>query len=440
MSVKSVELREERASCFEKLKAIVESAEARSTNPGVLTSEEQQEYDRLKGDAGTLLQRAKNLEDVEGLETRETRKIGPGVAMTGGDGEHREVAAKTFAEYMAKRNGRGIDAITGSDEYREQFYGWMAGDLPAHANFAPQDAQPELRVLSKASAGAGLNLVPTSFRNSLIDALREFGVMRQLATVITTDSGETIQLPSTSSHGVSTWTAENAALTESDEAFGQLSLSAYANSRAMKVSWQLLQDAAFDLEAYTRNQFGISTGVLENTAYVVGDGSSKPTGITTQTTAGVTLPNSTAGVTGFSTSGASTGADALIQLKYSVLSPYRRNASWLMNDASVGKVAALKDTTSQYIWQPGLTAGAPDTLLGAPLYTDPDMPVMAASAKSILFGDFSWYWIRDVNGIVIQRLNELFAMNGQVGFLVFHRTDGKLVNTAAVKHLANAAS
>jgi HK97 family phage major capsid protein len=284
------------------------------------------------------------------------------------------------------------------------------------------------------------NLVPTGFRNQLIDALREFGVMRQLATVITTDSGETFNVPSTSSHGVSTWTAENAAHHRVRRGVRHLSLSAYANSRAMKVSWQLLQDSAFDLEAYIRAQFGISTGVLENTAYVGGDGSSKPTGITTQTTAGVTLANSTAGVTGFSTSGAATGADALIQLKYSVLSPYRRNASWLVNDATVAKVAQLKDTTNQYIWQPGLTAGAPDTLLGAPLYTDPDVPVMAASAKSVLYGDFSWYWIRDVNGIAIQRLNELFAMNGQVGFIVFHRTDGKLVNTAAVKHLANAAS
>lgn len=208
----------------------------------------------------------------------------------------------------------------------------------------------------------------------------------------------------------------------------------------MKVSWQLLQDSIFDLEAFIRQQFGISTGVLENTAFVVGDGSGKPTGITTQTSAGVTLPNSTAGVTGFSTSGAYTGADALIALKYSVLSPYRRNAAWLMNDQTIAKVAGLKDSTNQYIWQPGLTAGAPDTLLGAPVYTDPDVPVMAANAKSVLYGDFSWYWIRDVANVYIQRLNELFAMNGQVGFLVFHRTDGKLVNTAAVKHLANAAS
>jgi HK97 family phage major capsid protein len=429
-------VKEQRASCIEKMRGIITDAESRAENPGVLTSEQQQEFDRLKGEAEGLAKRAENMEQVAGIETRGTRDIVPPNASA----EVREAAARTFSEYTARTSGRSLSTLTATDEYRERFYAWVAGDIPATESFIPQEYRAEYRALSKASAGAGLNLVPTDFRNQLIDALREFGVMRQLATVISTDNGDTIQIPSVTSHGVSTWTAENAAITESDEAFGQLSLSAYANSRAMKISWQLLADSAFNLEAFTRQQFGISTGVLENTAYVAGDGSAKPTGITTQTSAGVTLPNSTAGVTGFSTSGAYTGADGLIGLKYSVLSPYRRNASWLMNDATVAKVAGLKDTTNQYIWQPGLTAGAPDMLLGSPMYTDPDMPVMAASAKSILYGDFSWYWIRDVNGIAIQRLNELFAMNGQVGFLVFHRTDGKLVNTAAVKHLANAAS
>jgi len=439
MRDKIAAVKEQRASCIQKMRDIVEEAESRADNPGVLTAEQQQEFDRLKAESEQLHTRAKNMEDVAGIETREQRKIAPGIH-TDGDADVREAAINTMADYMAKRNGRGIDGVLDTAEYREAFYGWMAGDLPKDVPLGNAEIQQEIRALSKASAGAGGNLVPTQFSNQLIDALREFGVMRQLATVITTDGGETINLPSVSSHGVSTWTAENAAITESDEAFGTNTLSAYANSRAMKVSWQLLQDSAFDLEAFIRQQFGISTGVLENTAYVVGDGSSKPTGITTQTSAGVTLPNGTSGVTGFSTSGASTGADALIQLKYSVLSPYRRNASWLMNDSTVAKVAALKDTTNQYIWRPGIVAGEPDQLLGAPLYTDPDVPAMAASAKSVLYGDFSWYWIRDVNGILIQRLNELFAMNGQAGFIVFHRTDGKLVNTAAVKHLANAAS
>jgi HK97 family phage major capsid protein len=423
-------VKEQRASCIEKMRDIITESESRAENPGTLTAEQQQEFDRLKGEAEGLARRAENMEQVAGVETRGTRDIVP----AGASSEVREAAAKTYAEYRAKTNGRSLDELTGSDEYRESFYSWIAGDVPAAATFVPEEYRAEYRALSKATAGAGLNLVPTDFRNQLIDALREFGVMRQLATVITTDNGDTIQVPSTTSHGVSTWTAENAAITESDEAFGQLSLSAYANSRAMKISWQLLADSAFNLEAYTRQQFGISTGVLENTAYMVGDGTAKPTGITTQTSAGVTL------AAGGTTTFGAAGADALLSLKYSVLSPYRRNASWLMNDGSVAKVAGLKDTTNQYIWQPGLTTGAPDMLLGAPVYTDPDVPVMAANAKSVLYGDFSWYWIRDVNGIAIQRLNELFAMNGQVGFIVFHRTDGKLVNTAAVKHLANSAT
>lgn len=432
MRDKIAELKEQRAAAYGRMREIVEQAEARDgDDAGVLTAEEQQEFDRLKADGEALGRRAANMEEVAGIETRETRQIAPGVTSAGGDGG--EVAVRSYREYMQKRSGSAaLDRTLDTDEYREGFYEYIATGVDRVPK--TPEVMAEIRALSKATAGAGGNLVPTGFRNELIDALREFGVMRQLATVISTDSGETIQVPSVTSHGVSTWTAENAAITESDEVFGQLSLSAYANSRAMRVSWQLLQDSAFDLEAYIRAQFGISTGVLENTAYVVGDGVAKPTGITTQTTAGAT------GATGSTTTFGSAGADNLITLKYSVLAPYRRNAAWLVNDATVATVARLKDTTNQYIWQPGLTAGAPDTLLGAPLYTDPDVPVMAANAKSVLYGDFSWYWIRDVNGIAIQRLNELYALNGQVGFIVFHRTDGKLVNTAAVKHFANSAT
>lgn len=425
-------LKEERATLITRMQQIASGAEERNEN---LNAEEQQEFDRLDGEARDLNSRAKRLEELDGLAgegQRGTRQIAPGVS-TRGDGEGATAAATSYREYMQKRAGIStIDKVVDSDEYREAFYEYLATGQDQVPKTA--EIQQEIRALSKATGGAGGNLVPTGFRNELVDALREFGVMRQLATVISTDSGETFNVPSVTTHGVSTWTAENAAITESDEAFGTLSLAAYANARAMKASWQLLQDTGFDLEAYIRAQFGISTGVLENTAYVVGDGVNKPTGITTQTSAGVTL------AAGGTTTFGAAGADSLISLKYSVLSPYRRNAAWLMNDGSIAKVAALKDTTNQYIWQPGLTAGAPDTLLGAPLYTDPDVPVMAANAKSVLYGDFSWYWIRDVNGIAIQRLNELFAMNGQTGFIVFHRTDGKLVNTAAVKHLANSAT
>jgi HK97 family phage major capsid protein len=225
--------------------------------------------------------------------------------MTGGDGEVREAAVKTFADYMAKRNGRGVDADPGHRRVPRAFYaGWRRP--PKDASLGTPEMQQEIRALSKASAGAGAEPRPDGFRNQLIDALREFGVMRQLATVITTDSRRDDPDPVDDlARRLDVDRGERGPHRVRRGVRAAQSLSAYANSRAMKVSWQLLQDSAFDLEAYTRSQFGISTGVLENTAYVVGDGSSKPTGITTQTTAGVTLPNSTAGVTGFSTSGAS---------------------------------------------------------------------------------------------------------------------------------------
>jgi HK97 family phage major capsid protein len=108
------------------------------------------------------------------------------------------------------------------------------------------------------------------------------------------------------------------------------------------------------------------------------------------------------------------------------------------NDSTIKLVRKLKDTTNQYLWQPGLQAGEPDTLLGKPVYADPDMPAATTGLVSALFGDFSYYWIRDVNGIAFQRLNELYAENGQVGFRAYHRTDGKLLNTAAVKKLTQA--
>src|SRR5688572_31262395 len=117
MRAKIAELKEQRASCFEQMRAIVTAAESRSVDTGVLTSEEQQEFDRLKADASALKARAENMEEVAGLETRERRQIAPGItAPAGADGEIREAAAQTFAEYRAKSNGRGIDQITGTDE------------------------------------------------------------------------------------------------------------------------------------------------------------------------------------------------------------------------------------------------------------------------------------------------------------------------------------
>ena len=255
--------------------------------------------------------------------------------------------------------------------------------------------------------------------------------MRQISTVWQTDSGATLQVPAITSHGVASWTAENAAYSASDEVFGQFSLSAFKAATIIQISEELLQDSAFDLEAYIVREFGLRIGVLENTAYVVGDGSGKPTGVTVGATAGTTAATAT-----------TITFDNLVDMIHSLLPPYRRNAVWLFNDAVIKFLRKIKtgiasDTT--YIWQPSVVAGRPDQILGYPVYPDPDMNgTMTTGLITGLFGDFSYYTIRDASGIAFQRLNELYAANGQVGFRAYHRTDGKLLNTAAVKKLTQA--
>lgn len=335
--------------------------------------------------------------------------------------------ADTLNEYRKLTYG-GVPQ--NKDEFRQAFYRYMS------ATFAEaKTLGDEYRVLSGATNPGGGYLVPTTFERTLLERAREFGVMRDLATVITTTTGEPIVQPAEDTHGTASWIAANAAYPESDEAFAQFTLNAYKAGTLMRVAEELLQDAAFDLEGYIARQYAARIGILENTAYVSGDGVGKPTGIVTSAAVGETLP---AGNTvGFTTEGS---GDYIVRLTHSVIRAYRNRGAFLMRDATLLGVRLLKDNDGQYLWRPGLESDAPDTLLGYPVHTDPDMPAQAASAKSVLFGDFSAYVIRDVQGVGMQRLVELYAGNGQIGFRGYHRTDGKLSNTDAVKALAQSAA
>lgn len=408
------ELRRKRAGLIDEARAIVTKAESEDRE---LTAEEAQEFDRLEGAAGDLERRFARMEFVS---QDEQRSIPGGEQPAGAQADDERPVPTSFKEWRAQQmEPRPQDA----PEYRQAFYRLLSVRDPRE--LGPE----ELRALSKATAAAGANLVPTEFSRTLIESLRWMGNMRSLATVITTDSGDALEIPTVSAHGTAAWTAENAAFTEGDETFGKNTLNAYKAATIMKVSEELLTDAAFDLEAYIRREFADRIGVLEDTAYVVGDGSGKPTGITTQADAGVTAA-AVAAVT----------ADELIDLMFSVTPQYRNRpgTAFLVSDTLMKATMKLKDSDGQYLWQPSLQSGMPDTFRGKPIYAHPDMPAPATGVVSALFGDFSYYWIRDVNGVMFQRLVELYAANGQVGFRAYHRTDGKLMNTAAVKKLTQA--
>ena len=195
----------------------------------------------------------------------------------------------------------------------------------------------------------------------------------------------------------------------------------------IKVSEELINDSVFDLEAYIAREFARRIGNKEEEAFFTGDGSGKPLGVLAENggaEVGVTAASATA-IT----------ADELIDLFYSLKAPYRKNAVWLLNDSTIKAIRKLKDNNQQYLWQPGLTAGAPDTLLGRPVRTSAFMPALAAGSKSVLFGDLSYYWVADRQGRSFRRLGELFAPTGQVGFLATQRVDGKLILPEAVKVL-----
>ena len=222
---------------------------------------------------------------------------------------------------------------------------------------------------------------------------------------------------------------------ESDPAFGQASLGAYKYAVLNQVSNELITDTAIDLLGFLARQAGRAVGNAFGAHAITGTGSSQPAGIVTGATLGVT--GATTGVSGLFT------ADELIDLYYSVIAPYRNSPScaWLMRDATVGRVRKLKDTTNQYLWQPSIQVGAPDALLGKPIYTDPNVAAVATSAKSVLFGDISAYVVRSVNSIRFERSDEYAFNQDLVTFRTIWRADGVLVDqTGAVKYYAGAAT
>lgn len=269
-------------------------------------------------------------------------------------------------------------------------------------------------------------LVPDEFERQLIEALGEENVFRTLATVITTASGDR-KIPVVSDKGEASWIDEEGTFPLSDDTFGQKSLSAYKVGTALKVSTELLNDAAFGLEAYISKEFGRRLGTKEEEAFWIGDGKNKPTGIF----------NATGGAgTGVTAASASVTFDDMLELYYSLKSPYRKKATWAMNDATIKALRKVKDSTGQYIWQPSVVSGVPDMIMNRPYVTSSYIPALASGKTCIAFGDFSYYWIGDRQGITFKRLDELFSMTGQVGFLASKRVDGKLILPEAVKLLA----
>ena len=390
------QLRKQRADLYEQARAMVDDAEAEGRE---LNSRERGRWVKLNAEIDRLALRIREQVD-----------------------EERADAVRASGDV-----GIAVDAATVIDFARR------SGRETLELNFGPEADRPirETRADLMAGSTTGTNVVPVSFVRSLREHLIDTSAIRQAgATVIVTTSGEDLRVPKTTDHGGAALVDEAATIPTNAPEFGSVTLEAFKYGNLLQLSSEFVQDEAVNVIQYLARATGQAIGNLSGQHFVTGDGNGKPRGAATAATAGTTA--ATTALEG----------DDLIDLAHSVAIGYRRNATWLMNDATFAYVRKLKEATDsdQYLYQPGLRDGEPGRLLGRPVFIDPAMPGIGAENKSILYGDFSGYYIRDVGTVRFERSDEFAFNQDLVTFRALLRTDGDLVDENAIKALQHAAA
>ncbi len=324
------------------------------------------------------------------------------------------LAAPASAPILTQPNANSGKTGRASKEYKAAMLDAMRTNFKSVRN--------ELKESVDASGGY---LVPDEWDTRLIDTLAEENIMRRLGTIITTSGEHKINI--TANKPAAVWVAEGAALTFGNATFAQKSLDAHKLHVAIKVTNELLYDNAFNLETYIIDQFGRAIGNAEEDAFLNGDGSGKPTGLFTTAALAANNP--------IETTGTALAGNDIIDLVYALKRPYRRNAAFIVNDATLATIRKLKDQNQAYLWQPSYQAGEPDRLFGYPVYTSAYAPLAASGTAFLAFGDFSYYNIGDRGTRSVRELRELFADNDMTGFLMLERVDGVLALPEAVKVL-----
>ncbi|MFQ3281915.1 phage major capsid protein [Reinekea sp.] len=413
--MKSIQqLREQRAAKAKELRQLVEKTE-------VWKDEHQTQYDALEQEISSIDAQTDRFQKVMDVEAAEKNNIQ--------DRANSEGISNDQAEFKQSQE-------------KAIFSAWLRGGRDGLSNEQLQYVGARHRELQNAmGTGTGADggyLAPNDYARTVISALKEYGGMREVATVIQTERGTELPYPtSNSTSDKGELVPESQRVSKSDPTFGTKSLFAYKfSSKVITVPIELLQDSVIDLEAFIRNQIVEHLGRSTNEFYTVGSGVAQPEGIVTASAAGKI--GSTGQVSTVST-------DDLLDLKHAVDPAYRKagKARWMFHDQTLKALKKLKDpSTSKPIWMPGYDMGEPDLIDGNPYTINQDMPEMAASAKSILYGDFSKYIIRDVMQMVLLRFDDSAYMEyGQVGFLAFMRSGGNNMDVGgAVKHYQNSAT
>ena len=381
------DLIEKRAKVWETAKNFVETHEDKN---GVLSDEDTATYNKMEKEIEDLTVAIDRQQRAERREAELAKPVNSPITGKPFMGDAKEV-----------KKGRASDA------YKDAMLSAMRSNFRNVSN-----------VLQEGVDADGGYLVPEEYDRRLIDVLDGENIMRSLATKITTAGQHKINIAATKP--AAAWIEEGGALSFGDATFDQIYLDAYKLHVAIKVTEELLYDNAFGLENYIITQFGKALANAEEDAFLNGDGKGKPTGIFAKTGGGQVAGTLTAAIK----------SDDLIDLVYGLKRPYRKSASFIMNDATLASLRKLKDNNGAYIWQPSYKEGEPDRVLGYAVHTSAFAPTNA-----IAFGDYSYYNIGDRGSRSFAELRELFAGNGMVGYVAKERVDGKLILPEAVKIL-----
>ena len=387
-----LELREKRNKAWEAAKAFLES---HRTEKGTLTAEDDATYTQMEQEINDLGKEIARLERQEALEAELNRPVNQPLTSKPG-------------------SGRGEEPKTGraSDEYRKAMLDAFRSNFKRVSN-----------ILQEGVDADGGYLVPEEYDHRLIDTLSEENIMRRLATTITTSGEHKINIAATKP--AASWIEEGGALTFGDATFSQILLDAHKLHVAIKVTEELLYDNAFNLEGYILDQFGKALANAEEDAFLNGDGTGKPLGLFAATGGGTVAGTLTAAIK----------SDDMLDLVYALKRPYRKTASFIMNDKTLASLRKLKDNNGAYIWQPSYQAGEPDRVLGYAVHTSAYAP-----EDAIAFGDYKYYNIGYRGTRSFAELRELFAGNGMIGYVAKERVDGKLILPEAVQILKLKAS
>lgn len=414
MNEKLRKLMEQRATAITAMRAMLDKADAEKRD---LTGEEENTYTQYDQDADKLdkaIEREQRLIDRE-AEQRESA-----------NGDHNPQRRRQPGAGHAPEQRDATDA----PEYRQAMLRYMITGRVGDELRTDTHGGETRSILGVSLTGAdatGAVLAPAKLERSLLADLADINVVRSLADVRSSTSD--VEIPYVSQHVTAYMIDEGADFTAATPKFDKMAMGAHKAGALSYVTVEAMQDMFIDMEAFIRSDFSRAFAKLEEKQFVAGTGTKQPSGILTGGTSALTAA-----------SGTKITADELLDLIYAVPEEYRRKGTFLMADSTIREIRKLKTTDGQYLWQPGMKEGQPDMLLGYRLHTSDSMPAIAAGAKPVIFGDFKQYRILDRRGLYFQRLNEIAATSGQVGFLAYRRYDAKVIRPKALQYITMASA